>query len=129
MRLPIICALAVVLLSGCSFAREAFRVNPYSAPERELTTAQKLDAQLGIMTFEVALQWFGPPANCAEAGATKTCIWADGPDGVVSSTFGSRYGYNLYGQTTSARVQEGPRAQLAFTNDRLVNWKLTGRWQ
>lgn len=118
--------------SGCGFAREAFKVNAYSAPVHEPTTAEKLDSQLGIMNFETALQWFGPPANCAEAGSTKTCIWSAGPDGVVSSIHGASYD-DAYGGGYGGRVvtqaREGPKAQLAFKDDKLVNWRLTGRWR
>lgn len=117
---PIALGLVVLAFSGCSFAREAFKVNAYSAPVHEPTTAEKLKAGEGTLDFETSLQMFGPPNRCAEAGQTKTCVWIQG---------GGSTDYVAVGNTLLAIPDDASTAQLVFTNDRLASWKLTGAWR
>jgi len=75
---------------------------------------------MGVMTYEEALQKFGPPTQCAEAGATKTCNWVYGSGGTVVAPIG---------QAMLAIPTPPPSARLTFVNGVLSNWQLTGRWK
>ena len=44
-------------------------------------TQQMLNSRVALMNYEEALQRFGPPTQCAEAGNTKTCTWIYGSGG------------------------------------------------
>lgn len=83
-------------------------------------TGKMLNDRLGRMTFEEALQRFGPPSNCAEAGATRTCIWVYGRGGTI---------FVPAGNLMVAAPIGPPTARLTFTNNRLSNWRLTGKWE
>lgn len=83
-------------------------------------TADMLNSRLNAMTFEEAIQRFGPPSNCAEAGATKVCTWVYGSGGAM---------YATVGQMTIGFPPDVPTARLTFTNGILTYWYLTGNWQ
>ena len=83
-------------------------------------TQDMLDSRLGLMTYEEALQRFGPPTQCAEASSTKTCVWVYGSGGTV---------FAPVGQNVVAIPTQAPTARLTFTNGLLSNWQLTGRWR
>ena len=72
------------------------------------------------MNYEEAIQRFGPPTQCAEAGITKTCTWIYGQGGTAIVPVGGM----VYAMPTQA-----PTARLTFTNDILKYWQLTGRWE
>src|SRR5262244_871875 len=79
-------------------------------------TQDMLNSRMGVMTYEEALQKFGPPTQCAEAGATKTCTWVYGSGGTVFAPIG---------QASVAIPTPPPSARLTFTNGVLSNWQLT----
>ncbi len=83
-------------------------------------TRDMLNARLRLMTFEEALQRFGPPTQCAEAGSTKTCLWHYGPGGRI---------YAPAGDFIVAIPTQPTTARLTFTDGMLSNWQLTGRWK
>ena len=83
-------------------------------------TCEMLNSRLGQMTYEEALQRFGPPAQCAESGETKTCTWVHGTGGAVFMPMG----YSVF-----AVPIEPPSARLTFTNGVLSYWYLTGNWK
>ena len=83
-------------------------------------TQDMLNSRLGLMTYEEALQRFGPPTQCAEAGSTKTCVWVYGSGGTVFAPIGK----NVVAIPTQA-----PTARLTFNNGVLSNWQLNGNWK
>lgn len=83
-------------------------------------TQQMLDSRMGLMNYEEALQRFGPPTQCAEAGNTKTCTWIYGSGGTVFMPVGR----NVFALPTNP-----PSARLTFTNNVLTYWQLTGNWE
>lgn len=83
-------------------------------------TAQLLDSRLGQMSYEEALQRFGPPAQCAEAGSTRACLWSSGGGGTLIAPVG---------KMLVALPRHPNTAKLVFTNDRLTHWELQGNWE
>ena len=83
-------------------------------------TQGMLNSRMGQMTYEEALQRFGAPSQCADAGATKTCTWIYGSGGAV---------YVPVGNVVAAVPTQAPTARLTFTNDRLSYWQLWGNWR
>jgi len=83
-------------------------------------TAQMLDSRLGEMTYEEAIQRFGPPTQCADAGRTRTCTWVQGRGGTVLMPVGN----TLMAMPTSA-----PVATLTFVDGVLWQWQLRGNWK
>lgn len=83
-------------------------------------TQDMLNSRLGLMTYEEALQRFGPPIQCAEAGATKTCVWVYGSGGTVFAPIG---------QIVVAIPKKAPTARLTFNKGVLSNWQLSGNWK
>ncbi len=83
-------------------------------------TQDMLKSRTGLMTYEEALQRFGPPTQCAEAGMTKTCSWVYGSGGTVYAPIGP----NVFAIPTPPRS-----ARLTFIDGVLSNWQLTGRWK
>jgi len=83
-------------------------------------TQDMLNSRLGKMTYEEALQRFGPPTQCAEAGSTKVCKWVYGPGGTVIMPVG---------EMLMAIPTHAPTAQLTFISGVLTYWKLTGKWE
>jgi hypothetical protein len=83
-------------------------------------TQQMLNSRMQLMNYEEALQRFGPPTQCAEAGSTKTCTWIYGSGGTVFMPVGR----NVFALPTDA-----PSARLTFTNNVLTYWQLTGNWE
>lgn len=83
-------------------------------------TADMLNSRMGRMNYEEALQRFGPPTQCAEAGRTKTCTWVYSPSGTV---------YAPMGNSVVAIPTHATTARLTFTNESLSNWYLTGNWR
>ena len=75
---------------------------------------------MGYMNYEEALQRFGPPTQCAEAGNTKTCTWIYGSGGAIYTPLGSGF---------MAIPTPAPSARLTFTNGVLSYWQLTGKWE
>jgi len=102
---PILVTLALILLStGCATTQ----------------TQDMLNDRLGLMTFEEALQSFGPPTQCADAGSTKACLWVYESGGTI---------FAPVGQAIVAIPTRPPTARLTFTNGVLSQWQLTGRWK
>ena len=83
-------------------------------------TQDMLNSRLGLMTYEESLQRFGPPTQCAESGATKTCVWVYGSGGTVFAPIG---------QNVVAIPTQAPTARLTFINEVLSSWQLKGRWK
>ena len=83
-------------------------------------TQQMLNSRMHLMNYEEALQRFGPPSQCADAGSTKVCTWVYGSGGAV---------YMPLGRNLVALPTHAPSARLTFTNDRLTYWQLTGNWE
>lgn len=83
-------------------------------------TQDMLDSRLGKMNYEEALQRFGPPTKCAEAGSTQVCTWVYGSGGMV---------YAPIGNMMVAMPTDAPTAQLTFNRDVLTAWRLTGNWE
>ena len=63
-------------------------------------TQQMLNSRVGLMNYEEALQRFGPPTQCAEAGNTKTCTWIYGSGGTVFMPVGG----NVFALPTQVRL-------------------------
>lgn len=101
--------LALSVIAGC-----------VTAEPNAAKTSQMLNDRLGKMTWEEALQRFGPPTQVAESGNTKTAVWASGGGGTVFMP--------LAGTMVAAPVPQNT-ARLTFTSGRLSNWQLTGRWE
>lgn len=101
-------------------------------------TQDMLNSRMNEMTYEEALQRFGVPSQCAEAGATKVCTWIYGEGGSVTYTppapmhTNNPYAldFSSLTPTTSVTVPiQRPTARLTFTNDVLTYWQLTGNWK
>jgi hypothetical protein len=106
-KVTLVVFLLALLLIGC-------------ATTATTQTQDMLNARSGLMTFEEALQRFGPPTQCAEAGSTKTCTWVHKPGRTIYAPIGDF----VLAVPTQART-----ARLTFTNGVLSQWQLTGRWK
>jgi hypothetical protein len=82
-------------------------------------TMDLLKSRVGQMDFEEALQQFGPPTRCAEAGVTKACLWVYGSGGVM---------YAPVGRSFVPMPFDPPTLRLTFTNGYLSYWELKGNW-
>jgi hypothetical protein len=83
-------------------------------------TQDMLNSRMHKMNYEEALQRFGPPSQCAEAGSTKVCIWIYGEGGTVIMPVG---------KMLMTVPVERPSARLTFINDVLTYWQLSGNWE
>jgi hypothetical protein len=83
-------------------------------------TQDMLNSRMNEMSYEEALQRFGPPSQCAEAGKTRVCTWIYGEGGTVIMPVGN--------VAMTLPVQR-PSARLTFTNDVLTWWQLSGNWK
>jgi hypothetical protein len=83
-------------------------------------TATMLNARMYKMNFEEALQRFGAPFNCADAGRTKVCTWVYGSGGMIYAPVGNI----MVGMPTNA-----PSAQITFTDGVMTYWRLNGNWE
>lgn len=83
-------------------------------------TQDFLNSKLGKMNYEEAIQAFGPPTNCAEAGSTRTCIWIHDSGQVIYAP--------VSGYIVGVPI-EAPSARLTFTNGILTRWELRGNWK
>lgn len=52
-------------------------------------TQDMLNSRMNRMSYEEALQRFGPPSQCAESGQTKVCTWIYGEGGTVIMPVGN----------------------------------------
>ena len=77
-------------------------------------TQTMLNNRINHMSYEEAIQRFGPPTQCADAGATRVCRWMDGGGGSVQIP--------LYGNVWNMPIR-GHDLQLTFVNDRLTHWR------
>ena len=85
-------------------------------------TVKTLNSWLGNMNYEGAIQSLGPPSKCADAGSTKVCTWIYGGHGATA--------YMPVGDMVMAvPMDNGASMTLTFSNDKLVNWHLTGEFQ
>jgi hypothetical protein len=83
-------------------------------------TQDMLNSRMYKMSYEEALQKFGPPSQCAESGSTRVCSWNYGGGGAVIMPVGNM---------AMAVPVRGPSARLTFTDDVLTNWQLSGKWK
>ena len=83
-------------------------------------TVDMLNSRMHVMTYEEALQRFGPPAQCAESGSTKVCTWSYGSGGAMLMPVGNMM---------VAAPMPGPSARLTFTNGVMTWWQLSGNWE
>lgn len=83
-------------------------------------TADMLNSRLNKMSYEEALQRFGPPSQCADSGSTKVCTWIYGEGGTVIMPLGN--------MAVAAPVPR-PSVRLTFINDALTYWQLSGNWE
>lgn len=83
-------------------------------------TAELLKSRVGQMNFEEAIQRFGPPTQCAEAGVTKACLWVYGPGGVT---------YVPMGRSFIPVPMEPPTLRLIFINGTLSTYEVRGDWE
>jgi len=79
-----------------------------------------LNSRMGDMTYEEAIQRFGPPTQCAEAGVTLVCTWVYESNGTV---------FMPIGQNVYALPARAPSARLTFTNGVMTYWQLNGNWE
>jgi len=107
MKKPILLLVVTVFLSlsGCAATHK---------------TQDMLNLRMYKMTYEEALQRFGPPSQCAESGSTRVCNWIYGGGGTVIMPVGNM---------AMAVPVQGPSARLTFTNGVLTYWQLTGNWE
>ena len=84
-------------------------------------TQDMLNSRLNIMSYEEALQRFGPPSQCAESGSTKVCTWIYGEGGGTV--------FMPVGNSVMALPARRPSARLTFINDVLKSWQLSGNWE
>lgn len=82
-------------------------------------TMDLLKNRVGQMDFEEAIQQFGPPTRCAEAGITKACLWVYGSGGIV---------YAPVGRSWVPIPTDPPSLRLTFTNGYMSQWELKGNW-
>ncbi len=83
-------------------------------------TQDMLNSRMYKMTYEEALQRFGPPSQCAEAGKTRVCNWIYGSGGTIIMPVGNM---------AMAVPVQAPSARLTFTDDVLTYWQLSGNWR
>lgn len=69
---------------------------------------KKLITIIVFAVSEEAIQRFGPPTQCAEAGSTKTCTWIYGSGGTVFMPIGAN---------VVALPVRRPSVRLTFTNN------------
>ena len=100
----------VLCLSGCATTHKT----------QEHKTQDMLNSRMNKMSYEEALQRFGPPSQCAESGSTRVCVWIYGEGGTVIMPVGN--------MAVAVPVQR-PSARLTFTNDVLTYWQLSGNWE
>ena len=84
-------------------------------------TARMLDSRVGQMTYEEAVQNFGPPTECTDLGKTKKCTWINWPGQL-------RYQQNT-GVVQMGVTGDPPVAMLTFTKGVLTEWTLSGKWK
>jgi hypothetical protein len=84
-------------------------------------TAAVLDSRVGQMTYEEAVQNFGPPTECTDQGKTKKCTWINWPGQL-------RYQQNT-GVVQMGVATDPPVAMLTFTKGVLTEWTLSGNWK
>lgn len=82
-------------------------------------TTDLLKSRVGQMNFEEAIQRFGPPTQCAEAGVTKACLWVYDPGGVS---------YVPMGRSFIPVPIEPPTLRLIFINGILSTYEVRGGW-
>ncbi len=82
-------------------------------------TNDLLKSRVGQMNFEEAIQRFGPPTQCAEAGVTKACLWVYGQGGVS---------YVPLGRSFIPVSIEPPTLRLIFINGILSTYEMKGDW-
>jgi uncharacterized protein YceK len=114
-------------LSGCGLFRAATH-----------ETQDMLNSRMNKMSYEEALQRFGPPAQCAESGSTQVCVWIYGEGGTVtimpqvpaqrSNPYSVDFGAIVPNMAMTLPVQR-PTARLTFTNGVLTWWQLFGNWR
>lgn len=83
-------------------------------------TQNMLNSRMGKMNYEEAIERFGPPTRCAEAGITKSCSWIYGSDGSVIMPIG---------RTMVAAPSQESSIRLNFKNNLLSYWELNGNWE
>lgn len=83
-------------------------------------TQDMLTLRMNKMSYEEALQRFGPPSQCAESGSTRVCTWIQGKGDTAFLPLGGM---------VVAVPKQGPSVRLTFTNDVLTNWQLLGNWE
>ena len=83
-------------------------------------TADMLNSRMSRMTYEEAIQRFGPPSQCADAGNTKTCVWVYGDGGTLVMPIGNMM---------MALPAQRPSIRLTFVNGVLSWWQLNGNWE
>jgi hypothetical protein len=110
-------------LTGCAGLKKF--LNPYGPPKGcgeggACSTEQILQRESGTMNFEQALQMFGPPTRCSDAGQTKACVWDYGNGGTS---------FVPIGNAMMAMPQQGSVAELTFIGDKLSIWRLRGPWK
>lgn len=98
-------------LSGCATTHKTQETHK---------TQDMLNSRMNKMSYEEALQRFGPPSQCAESGSTRVCTWIYGEGGTVIMPVGN--------MAMAVPVQR-PSARLTFTNDVLTYWQLSGNWE
>jgi hypothetical protein len=115
--------IAILLcLSGCATTHE---------------TQNFLNSRMNKMSYEESLQRFGPPARCAESGATRVCTWIYREGGTVTIMPPPVQNYSPYaldfsplGPNTAMTLPvERRTVRLTFTNGVLSWWKLSGNWK
>ncbi|MBI4765304.1 MAG: hypothetical protein HY787_11950 [Deltaproteobacteria bacterium] len=83
-------------------------------------TMDLLKSRTGQMNFEEAIQRFGPPARCAEAGTTKSCLWVMGSFDIT---------YVPVGRHFVPVPTDPPSLRLTFINGIMSQWELRGFWE
>lgn len=101
------------LLLGC-----ATPTPPYAPKTQAL-----LNSYMGRLTYEQALQSYGPPTQCSESGNVKSCVWVYGSPGSVQIPM-----TDLGGTTVLTAPINPPSMMLSFTNNVLSNWRISGKW-
>jgi hypothetical protein len=74
-----------------------------------------LNSRLSKMTYGEAIQRFGPPSRCAEAGEILVCDWIEEGRGAVMMPVGGM---------TAAIPMRGSCTRLTFTNGVLTAWQI-----
>ena len=96
-----------LFLTGCA-----------TGPSRAVRT---LNSWVGNMNYEGAIQKLDPPSKCADAGSTKVCTWIYKGSGVTA--------YIPVGDMVIAGpIDNGRSVTITFSNDKVVDWHLSGEW-